>query len=93
MSDWFHAWVPTDFIARVFAVMAATPQHTYQVLTKRATKLRRLAPELPWSDNVWMGVSVENLDVADRASSYGGSRRRCGSCPVSRCWAPWTGWI
>jgi protein gp37 len=50
----------------VFAVMAATPQHTYQVLTKRATRLRRLAPDLPWPSNVWMGVSVEDADVVAR---------------------------
>ncbi|WP_252440535.1 DUF5131 family protein [Pseudonocardia humida] len=48
MSDLFHARVPAEFVARVFEVMAATPQHTYQVLTKRATRLRRLAPDLPW---------------------------------------------
>ena len=63
MSDLFHARVPAEFVARVFAVMAATPQHTYQVLTKRATRLRRLAADLPWPGNVWMGVSVENADV------------------------------
>ena len=66
MSDLFHARVPTDFVARVFAVMAATPQHTYQLLTKRATRLRRLAAELPWPPNVWMGVSVESADVLHR---------------------------
>lgn len=66
MSDLFHARVPAKFVARVFAVMAATPQHTYQVLTKRATRLRRLAPDLPWPPNVWMGVSVENAGVAAR---------------------------
>jgi len=62
MSDLFHAKVPLEFIQRVFAVMAATPRHTYQILTKRARRLRRLAPELDWPSNVWMGVSVENED-------------------------------
>ncbi|MBP2330605.1 protein gp37 [Kibdelosporangium banguiense] len=66
MSDLFHAKVPVDFIRRVFAVMAATPQHTYQVLTKRARRLGRLAPKLDWPSNVWMGVSVENSDALDR---------------------------
>ncbi len=66
MSDLFHARVPAAFVARVFEVMAATPQHTYQVLTKRATRLRRLAPDLSWPPNVWMGVSVENMDVVGR---------------------------
>jgi protein gp37 len=64
MSDLFHAKVPLDFIQRAFAVMAATPQHTYQILTKRARRLRRLAPQLDWPSNVWMGVSVESEDPA-----------------------------
>ncbi|WP_131787331.1 DUF5131 family protein [Protofrankia symbiont of Coriaria ruscifolia] len=65
MSDLFHARVPTEFIARVFAVMADTPQHTYQVLTKRSRRLARLAGELPWPPNVWMGVSVEDQAAAE----------------------------
>ena len=59
MSDLFHADVPDSYIARVFNVMAQTPQHTYQVLTKRAERLARLARQLPWPSHVWMGVSVE----------------------------------
>jgi protein gp37 len=66
MSDLFHAKVPTEFIRQVFDVMAATPQHTYQVLTKRARRLRRLAPSLDWPPNVWMGVSIENSDTLHR---------------------------
>ena len=66
MSDLFHARVPVPFIRQVFDVMAATPQHTYQVLTKRARRLRRLADSLHWPDNVWMGVSVEDAEVLDR---------------------------
>ena len=46
MSDLFHARVPVDFVARVFAVIADTPQHTYQVLTKRSTRLRKIASQL-----------------------------------------------
>jgi protein gp37 len=60
MSDLFHDEVPTDFIRDVFAVMADTPQHTYQVLTKRSRRLAKIAGTLPWPANVWMGVSVEN---------------------------------
>jgi protein gp37 len=59
MSDLFHADVPERFIARVFEVMARAPQHEFQILTKRAERLARLAPRLPWPSNVWMGVSVE----------------------------------
>ena len=59
MSDLFHVDVPESYIAQVFDVMLRTPQHTYQVLTKRAERLARIAPKLPWPRNVWMGVSVE----------------------------------
>jgi protein gp37 len=68
MSDLFHDRVPFEFIAAVFATMAATPQHTYQVLTKRSARLLRLAPRLPWPANVWMGVSVENQANLIRAA-------------------------
>nr|WP_282459422.1 DUF5131 family protein [Streptomyces sp. RLA2-12] len=60
MSDLFHARMPVDFVQQVFEVMAATPRHTYQVLTKRARRLARLADRLDWPPNVWMGVSVES---------------------------------
>ncbi|MFF3975001.1 DUF5131 family protein [Streptomyces rubiginosohelvolus] len=60
MSDLFHARVPLDFVRQVFQVMADTPQHTYQVLTKRARRLRQIAPKLDWPANLWTGVSVES---------------------------------
>lgn len=59
MSDLFHEDVTEDFIQRVFAVMSETPHHTYQVLTKRTKRLTRIAPNLDWPPNVWMGASVE----------------------------------
>jgi protein gp37 len=65
MSDLFHARVPLDFIRRVFEVIEATPQHTYQVLTKRASRLPKVADRLPWPRNLWMGVSVEDQEQAD----------------------------
>lgn len=58
--------VPLEFIRRAFAVMRATPWHTYQILTKRAERLERLSPELDWPDNVWQGVSVESQPYASR---------------------------
>lgn len=58
--------IPTEFIARVFSVMRDARHHTFQVLTKRADRLAQIASELPWPDNVWMGVSVENEDYVDR---------------------------
>jgi protein gp37 len=60
MSDLFHVDVPESFIRRVFEVMIACPQHTFQILTKRAERLARLAPRLPWPTHVWMGVSIES---------------------------------
>ena len=66
MSDLFHDAVPLEFVQRVFETMTATPQHTYQILTKRAERLEELASELDWPKNVWMGVSVENPDYLYR---------------------------
>ena len=66
MSDLFHPDVPFDFIQKVFAVMADTPQHTYQVLTKRSKRLATVAGDLSWPPNVWMGVTVETPRYAFR---------------------------
>lgn len=60
MGDLFHEEVPAAFIQCVFEVMERTPQHTYQLLTKRAERLAEVAPLLPWPNNVWMGVTVED---------------------------------
>jgi protein gp37 len=66
MSDLFHENVPLDFIKQVFDTMQACPQHVFQVLTKRSSRLREVASDLPWPANVWMGVSVEDERVAHR---------------------------
>jgi len=66
MSDMFHEKVPQDFISSVFGVMRSTPRHRFQVLTKRAGRLAKMAGRLPWPENVWMGVSVENADYTRR---------------------------
>ena len=63
MSDLFGSFVPDDFLSRVFDVMRRTPQHTYQVLTKRAERLREWTSNLPWlqgAAHIWLGVSVED---------------------------------
>ncbi|PJJ96771.1 hypothetical protein CO641_13030 [Lysobacteraceae bacterium NML91-0213] len=60
MSDLFHEDVPDTFVDRVFDIMARCPQHVFQVLTKRAERLRDFTAERVVSDNVWLGVSVEN---------------------------------
>lgn len=66
MSDLFHESVPLKFIQRVFDVMNACPQHTFQILTKRSNRLRDLSGELTWGPNIWMGVSVEDERVVYR---------------------------
>jgi protein gp37 len=66
MADLFHARVTLAFIREVFDVMRATPQHTYQILTKRSLRLVRLSDKLDWPPNVWIGVSVENAAVLGR---------------------------
>lgn len=66
MSDLFHARVPLGFVRDVFAVIATTPQHTYQVLTKRSARLPKVADQLDWPANLWMGVSVEDANATYR---------------------------
>ena len=68
MSDLFHEDVPDNFVSRVWSVMAQTPRHTYQILTKRPDRMkavvaRRALPALP---NVWLGPSVEDGRVLYR---------------------------
>lgn len=60
MSDLFHEAVPVTFIQQVFETMRRTPQHTYQILTKRAERLEEVSSQINWPKNVWMGVSVES---------------------------------
>jgi len=66
MSDLFHPEIPLEFIKKVFHVMNDNPQHTFQVLTKRADRLYQIHEELTWTKNIWMGVSVEDSRVVDR---------------------------
>lgn len=68
MSDLFQEDVPEIFIQSVFQTMVACPQHTFQILTKRSERVREMAARLPWPDNVWMGVSVEDARVLSRAT-------------------------
>lgn len=67
MSDLFHEDIPDDFIHEVFDVMEQANHHTFQVLTKRHERLTELAGNLPWPDNVWMGVTIENRRFVERA--------------------------
>ena len=85
MSDLFHPDVPLGFIQDVFEVMADTPQHTYQILTKRSKRLAAVAPDLRWPPNVWMGVSVETKRYAfriDHLRSVGAAVRFVSAEPL-----------
>jgi len=66
MSDLFQDAVPAEFIRRVWETMEATPQHTYQILTKRPERMAALSRELPLLANVWLGTSVESAEVLER---------------------------
>jgi len=66
MSDLFHKEVPLCFIKKVFAVMQKANWHRYQILTKRAERLAELADRLPWTPNIWQGVTVEHPDYSHR---------------------------
>lgn len=67
MSDLFHEEIPDEYVRRVFDVMVAAHWHQFQVLTKRHERLAALAPTLPWPQNVWAGVSIENARHTHRA--------------------------
>ncbi|KGR89055.1 hypothetical protein CD30_17750 [Ureibacillus massiliensis 4400831 = CIP 108448 = CCUG 49529] len=66
MSDLFHEKIPTEFIQKVFRTMNETPQHTYQVLTKRPKRILDLSSQLNFTPNIWIGTSVENTKVINR---------------------------
>jgi len=88
MTDIFGEWVPFELIDKIFAVMALRPDVTFQILTKRADRMREylseerkfqivlaglaMAPtgtdiKVGWPlPNVWLGVSVENQEYADK---------------------------
>lgn len=74
MSDLFHEQIPDAYIAQVFAVMAAAPQHTFQILTKRPERMREVLTKAGYPvfcgeplPNVWLGVSIENRKWVGRA--------------------------
>lgn len=75
MGDLFHEALPDEMIGRVWSKMLGYPQHTFQVLTKRASRMRELIGRfteeaerkgLRSADHIWLGVSVENQEQADK---------------------------
>lgn len=67
MSDLFHSKVPDEYIIQVFEAMNKADWHTYQILTKRPGRLRRLGPLLPWGPHIGIGVSIESRLYVRRA--------------------------
>lgn len=66
MSDLFHEALLDDLILRIFETMNKASWHTFQVLTKRSERLRALSSRIKWTDNIWMGVTIENEDCVYR---------------------------
>lgn len=69
MSDIFHAQFTLDQIHSAFEIVHTADWHQFQVLTKRPERALRLADELPWGPNVWIGTSIESMNVAKRADA------------------------
>ncbi|UKD55108.1 phage Gp37/Gp68 family protein [Amycolatopsis sp. FU40] len=63
MSDLFHDDVPDSFIARIFGVMAAAQQHTFQVLTKRHGRMRALLNDERFREQVFLANNMDQGDV------------------------------
>ncbi len=66
MSDLFHQEVPLEFIQKVFSVMNRCSQHQFQILTKHSNRLKKLGTQLKWTNNIWIGVSVESQKYTER---------------------------
>jgi protein gp37 len=74
MSDLFQEAVPESFVAEVWQAMAATPQHTYQILTNRSERMALATQTLPLLPNVWLGASVESAAYFERLDHLRGTR-------------------
>ena len=66
MSDIFHKDVPDEFILKLFEVMNKAHWHTFQVLTKRAERIKELNDSITWTKNIWLGTTVESQKVIHR---------------------------
>ncbi len=69
VSDLFHSQVPDAFILQVFSVMRQAHWHTFQILTKRPGRLRKISSRLTWSRNIGIGVSIERDELTRRADA------------------------
>lgn len=59
MSDLFHEQMPFDFLDEIFSIIQKTPQHIYQILTKRDSIMAKYFTSRSVPENVWLGVTVE----------------------------------
>jgi len=66
MSDLFHEKVPVEFIDKVIHTIIATPQHNYQILTKRAQRMNEYFSQKPIPKNAWLGVTVDISESKER---------------------------
>ncbi len=62
MSDLFHEDIPDNYLDDIFNVISTTPQHTYQILTKRAYRMLEYLQDKSIPRNIWLGVTVENIE-------------------------------
>ncbi|MCX7998187.1 MAG: phage Gp37/Gp68 family protein [Leptospiraceae bacterium] len=69
MSDLFHENMPFDYLDKVFEVIEKTPQHVYQILTKRDERMFEYFQERKVPKNAWLGVSVENANFKSRVDT------------------------
>ena len=69
MSDLFHKSVPSAFIEAVFEIMNRASQHTFQLLTKRPSRVALLNGRLRWTPNIWLGTSIESERWLGRLTS------------------------
>ena len=66
MSDIFHKDVPFEFVEQIMQIIEQTPQHSYQILTKRAERMSEYFAAHSIPSNVWLGVTVETANVKQR---------------------------
>jgi protein gp37 len=83
MSDLFHAKVPREFVAQVFGVMAATPQHTYQILTKRPERMARMLGD----QNFHRAVGIAMVRAGHPGWRYDKRFAVPATWPLANCWA------
>ncbi len=69
MSDLFHEEMPFEYLDMIFDVIRKTPQHIYQILTKRDKIMVEHFSDRKVLENVWLGVSVENATFKKRIDS------------------------